>query len=819
MLADLARDLRHAVRSLVRHKAVTGLAVLTLALGIGANTAIFSVVDAVLLAPLPYPDSDRLVQVWNTYPKMGLDQASVSVPDYFDRRAGVPAFEESALYGFESLDLSAGETTEGTPERVIGLSATASLFPLLRAHAALGRVFGTDEDRPGHEKVVVLSDRLWRRDFAADPGIVGRDVRLDGEPYRVLGVMGAGFEFPNPRVEAWRPFAPTPEQRSDNSRGHESYAMVARLAPDASIARAQEQIDAIHRRNLERFPEAAEFWKASGFGGAVVDLRQDRYGSLRPMLLLLQGVVALVLLIACFNVANLLLARVSARHKELAVRTALGAGMGRIARQLLLESLLLAAAGTVAGIGLGAAGVKLLSGFGLADRLAGLHVGLDAPVLGFTLALALGTALLFGLFPVLAVLRSDPAGALKEEGRGAGGGRRTTRMRKILVVAEVAMALVLLAGAGLLVRTLAALSQESPGFRPDHLLLAQVDLPEARYGEPREIVAFFDRALERVRALPGVVSAGVISSAPFSMSSSSGSYSIEGYTPAEGESAPHALIRVVDDGYFATVGIPVLQGRGFTRFDRADSPAVAVVDRRLVDKYFQGKDPLAGRLSRGGPDSGSPWIPIVGVVAPVKVQDLERPVEKETIYVSYRQMPRTGMTFVVHTAGDPEALADPLRAAIREVDPEQPVYGVTTMREQLAESLLTRRLSMVLLVAFGALALVLAAVGVYGVLAFSVAERRREIGTRMVLGAAPGEVLRLVVRQGVGLTLVGVAVGAAGALVLGRFASSLLFGVAPWDPVTLATVSVLLLAIAFGACYRPARRAATVDPVEVLRGE
>ncbi len=815
MLADLVRDLRHAARSLVRHKAVTGLAVLTLALGIGANTAIFSVVDAVLLAPLPYPDADRLVQVWNTYPKMGLDQASVSVPDYFDRREGVSAFEESALYTYESLNLASGESTEGSPERVIAVRSSASLFPLLGAHAALGRVFGADEDQPGHEQVVVLSDRLWRRDFAADPGIVGRDVRLDGKPFRVLGVMPAGFEFPIPRVEAWLPFAPTPEQRSDDSRGYESSSMVARLAPGASIALAQEQIDAIHRRNLERFPDNAKFWKSSGFGGVAVDLREDRFGSLRPMLLLLQGVVGLVLLIACFNVANLLLARISARHKELAVRTALGAGMGRIARQLLLESLLLAAVGAAAGIGLGAAGVKLLSGLGLAERLAGLHVGLDAPVLGFTLGLALVTALLFGLFPVVSVWRSDPAGALKEEGRGAGGGRRTTRVRKVLVVAEVAIALVLLAGAGLLVRTLSALSHESPGFRPDHLLLAQVDLPEARYGEPQQVVGFFDRALERLRALPGVESAGLVSTAPFSGRSSSGSYAIEGYTPGDGESAPHALIRVVDDGYFAAMGIPVLAGRGFTRFDRADSPTVAVVDERLVEKYFQGKDPLAGRLSRSGSDG--PWFPIVGVVAPVKVSDLEHPVEKETIYVSYRQMPQSSMTFVLHTAGDPQTLSDPLLGAIRAIDPEQPVYGVTTMRGQLAESLLTQRLSMVLLVAFGALALVLAAVGVYGVLAFSVEQRRREIGTRMVLGAAPGEVLRLVVREGVGLTLVGVALGAVGALGLGRLASSLLFGVAPWDPATLATVSVLLLAIAFAACYRPARHAAAVDPAIALR--
>lgn len=807
---------RFLPRSLRRDRALAVLAILTLGLGIGANTAIFSVVHAVLLAPLPYPDADRLVQVWNTYPMMNLPQASVSVPDYFDRREGVEAFEESALYFYESLNLT-GEAAGGPPERVIAVRATASLFPLLAARAERGRVFGEEEDRPGNEEVVVLAHGLWRRAFGADLGVVGRDVRLDGVPHRVLGVMPEGFAFPNPRVDLWKPFAPTPEQRSDDSRGREFSSMVARLAPGATLEQAQVQIDAIHRANRERFPEAREFWEAAGFGGLVVDLREDRYGDLEPMLLLIQGVVALVLLIACFNVANLLLARLSTRHKELAVRTALGAGPGRLARQLLAESLGLALAGGAAGVALGLAGVKLVSWLGLESALRGLEVGLDGPVLLFTLGLAVGTGVLFGLFPVVSVLRSDPAGTLKEEGRGQGGGRRAARVRQGLVVVEVALALVLLAGAGLLVRTIAALAAEDPGFVTDNVLLAQVELPDSKYAEPHEIAAFYDRTLERVRTLPGVEAAGAISAAPFSGSSSSGSYSIEAYTPAQGESAPHSLIRVVDEGYFKTMGIDLLRGRGFDSRDTAETPVVAVVDRLLVEKYFPDADPLAGRLRRGGEDS--PWIPIVGVVEPVKIRDLEREIVKETIYVHYRQMPDTRMTFAIRTRRDPETLTGPLRQAVLAVDPDLPVYGVTTMERQIRESLVTRRVSMVLLVAFAALAVVLAAIGVYGVLAFSVTQRRREIGTRMALGAGPGDVLRLVVGQGLGMTALGVAVGLVGAILLGRFASALLFGVAPRDPATLAAVTAGLLAVATLACFRPARRAAAVDPMEALREE
>ncbi len=811
---SVARDFRTAFRTLGRRPGFTALAVLTLALGIGANTAIFSVVRGLLLAPLPYPQAERLAQVWNTYPLMDLPRASVSIPDYLDRRERVSAFEESALYNFQSFNL----VSDGAPERVPGLRATASLFPLLGARPALGRVFTADDEEPGRDAVVVLSHGLWQRRLGGDPGAVGRDVRLSGEPHRVLGVMPEGFAFPNPRVQLWKPFAFTPEMASDDARGNEFSQMLARLAPGATLERAQREIDAIHELNKERFPEAREFWESSGFGGMVVDYREQLFGDVRPYLLLLQGVVAFVLLIACANVANLLLTRLASRQKELAVRSALGAGRWRMARLLLAESLVLAGLAGAAGAGLGYAGLRLLDRLGIDSSAAAVEVSLDAGVLLFTLVLSLATAVLFSLVPIFSLWRTDPNEVLKEGGgRGGLAGRRAALPRHLLVVAEVAMALVLLAGAGLLVRTLSALQDEDPGFDAAGVVVAQVNLPRAEYGDDATAAAFYQRALESLRALPGVTSAGLISDAPFSGSSSSGSYMVEGYAPGPGESAPHAFRRVVDEEVFRTLGVALLKGRLFAPSDRLDSEPVVVIDRLLAEKYFQGQDPLGRRLGRGGPD-GPRWT-IVGVVEPIKVRDLARPETKETIYFPYRQVPVRNMTFVVRSALGLDAVAGPLREAILDVDPELPVYGVTTLGEQLASSFQTRRVSMALLVAFAALALVLAAVGIYGVLAFSIAQRCREIGTRMALGAGSRQILTMVLGQGLALTLAGVALGAAAALALGRFLPSMLFGVTPTDPATFAAVSALLVAVALAACYRPARRATRIDPIEALREE
>ena len=717
---------------------------------------------------------------------------------------------------------------------MVGVRATASLFPLLRAQAEVGRVFTPAEDRPGEEHVAVLSHGLWQRAFGGDPGVVGRDVRLNGEGFRVVGVMPESFTFPSPRVDLWTPFAPTPEQRSDDERGREFSQMVARLAPGPSPAEgvrlAQEQIDAIHERNKERIPEARGFWETSGFGGLVIPLKEERYGHLRPLLLLLQGVVALVLLIACVNVANLMLTRLSRRQKELAVRTALGAGRWNLTRLLLVESLVLALAGGAAGVVLGLAGARTLpllapdllelAGPGGGAGSVAAALGLDPKVLAFTLGLAVLTGLLFGLAPVVSLWRSETSSVLRDESRG-GGSHRASRMRQALVVVEVALALVLLAGSGLLLRTFWTLQSEDPGFDRSGVLTARVSLPDAKYPEPAQVAAFYERSLEAVRALPGVRSAGLVSDAPFSGSSSSASYQVVGYETAPDEPMPHGLMRVVDESYFRTLGITLLAGRTFEPLDDADAEPVVVVDRRLVEKYFDGSDPssaIDGRLSRGGGDD-APTFRIVGVVAPVKVQTLEKPITKETVYLPFRQRPSTSMTFVLRTDGDPAALTDPLRRAILAVDPEQPLFDVHTMAEQVGESLSSQRVSMVLVALFGALALVLAAVGIYGVLAFSTAQREREIGTRMALGASTRKILRLVVGEGLVLSLLGVGFGVAAAIVLGWLVRSMLFGVEPWDPASYLAAAGLLLAVAFLACYRPAKRAAQVDPAEALRSE
>ncbi len=808
---SLAKDLRLGLRMMARKPAFTALAVATLALGIGANTAIFSVIHSVLLRPLPFPDSERLVQVWNKYPLMNLPRAGVSIPDYLDRRGGVEAFEESALYYFRSLNMA----SDGPPERVTGLRATASLFPLLGSTAELGGVFTQEHEQPGNDRVAVVSHRLWQRQLGSDPSIIGRDVRLGGEPFRVLGVMPPDFAFPNPDVQIWTPFAFTTEQRSDDARGNEFARMLARLAPAATLAQAQTQIDAIHRANMDRMPDSRDFWESSGFGGLVITYREQLFGDLEPYLMLLQTVVGFVLLIACANVANLLLTRLSARQKELALRSALGAGRWRMARQLLIESLVLALSAGFLGIWLGYAGIRILSWLGV-NPGAGVEVRLDSEVLLFTLGLAVVTGIVFSLFPLATVWRTHPNDVLREGGgRGGSSGPGAALPRNILVVAEMAIALILLVGAGLMVRTMNALQHEDPGFSKERILTAKVDLPDAKYTDDADIAAFYDRALSELAAVPGVQSVGLISDAPFSGSSSSGSYSIEGYEPGGGESDPHGFIRIVDENYFGTLDIPLLQGRLFTRLDDTDAESVVVIDRTLAEKYFQGQDPIGQHIGRSGPDG--PWFTVVGVVDTVKIRDLEQPVTKETIYMPFRQAARQRMTFVLQATGEAETLEKSVQAAILGLDPELPAYSVATLEAQLEESLTNRRVSMVLLVAFGGLAVLLAAVGIYGVLAFSIAQRLKELGIRMALGARPGQVMQMILRQGLTLVGLGISIGVLAALALGRLLSSMLFGVQAYDPTTLAVVCALLLGVSLIACYRPAHRATRVDPIEALR--
>ncbi|HEY2394916.1 MAG TPA: ABC transporter permease [Rudaea sp.] len=823
MLTHLLQDLRYGVRMLLAKPAFTLAAVLTLALGIGANTAVFSVIDALLLKPLPYADSAQLVHIYNTYPKGELMMAGTSVPDYLDRREQAPALVDSAIWQPSSFNLS----TQSAPERLNGVAATPSLFSTLGAAAALGRVLNAADGEVGNEHVVVLSAALWKNQFGADTGIVGRAVRLNGDNYRIVGVMPEGFFFPDRKAQLWAPLAFTDKQRGDEERGREAYDSIGRLKPGASKAQFDAQMDAIVQHNLERVggtPRGAEwkkFVESSGFTGRAQTLRDAWVGDLRPTLWLLQALVAVVLLIACANVANLLLTRLSARQKELSVRSALGAGRRRIARQLLIESLLLALIGGAAGIALAAAGVAMIRTLGLGGQTDSFSIELDLPVLLFSLLLALATGLIFGLFPLLSLARTRTAEALSEGGRGNSAGPASRRLRNALVVAQTAMAVALLGVAGLLIRSYLHVQQESPGFVSDNVLSAMIVLPQNRYPDNASQARFYERLLDETRALPGVKSVGLVDNMPFSGNDGSGSYIIDGRDRGDG-ATPHGYQQVIDEDFFKSLQIPILAGRTFTAQDTATAPPVAIIDEILAKKYFAGQDPVGKRVSidyNSTDPAKTKWMTIVGVVGTVKRDRLSEQTSKETIYVYYKQQPDSLATLALRTDMAPAALVAPLRAVLRRIDPDQPVFDIKTMSERIALSLDDRRTPMLLLMLFAGVALALSAVGIYGVLAFAVALRTGEIGVRLSLGAQRSDILRLVLRDGGRLTALGLGLGLAGAIAIGLAMRAQLFGVGVADPATLLGVVLLIGATALVACWLPARRAARITPIEALRHE
>jgi predicted permease len=823
MLNHLLQDLRYGARMLLVKPGFTLAAVLTLALGIGANTAVFSVINALLLKPLPYADSERLVEIHNTYPHNDLLIAGDSIPDYLDRREQAPALADAALYTQGSYNLSA----QGAPQRLNGLVTTPSLFSTLEASAALGRVLADDDAKAGNEHVAVLSFALWKNQFGGDAGIVGRDVRLNGDSYRIVGVMPEGFFFPDRQTLLWTPFVFSDKQRSDDERGREFSDMVGRLKPSASIAELNAQMDAIVQHNVERVAntERGAGWKhfveTSGFTGSARTVREAWVGDLRPTLWLLQALVTCVLLIACANVANLMLTRMSARHRELSVRSALGAGRSRIARQLLIESVLLALAGSAVGMALAYAGVTMISGLGLGGQSESFTIAIDAPVLLFALLLAVATGLLFGLFPVVSMARGRQFEALKEGGRGNSAGPAARTLRSALVVVQTAMAVALLAVAGLLIRSFISVQQQDPGFSTDNVLSATIDLPMNRYKEPVQQTQFYDRLLDEVRALPGVKSAGLVSSVPFSGDDGSASYIVDGLDP-NNSTTPHGYIQLIDEDFFKTLKIPMLRGRAFERADALDTPLVAVVDELLAQKYFRGQDPVGKRIAldyNPGEPAKTKWMTIVGVVPTIKHDRLSEQTTKETLYISYRQQPFNRTTLAVRSEQSPSALVAAVRAALLRVDPEQPVFDIKTMSERIALSLDDRRTPMLLLMLFAAVALALSAVGIYGVLAFAVALRTGEIGVRLSLGAQRRDILRLVLRDGGRLTALGLGLGLAGAIAIGLAVRSQLFGVGVADPATLLGVVAVIAATALVACWLPARRAARIAPIEALRYE
>jgi putative ABC transport system permease protein len=813
---DTLQDLRFGARMLAKNPSFVTVAALTLALGIGANTAVFSVVNAVLLRPLPFHSPERLVALGQTEAADRESLAQFSFRNFADLRQQTKAFERLAAYYENSLTL----TGQGAAVRLRGAVATASLFPLLGASPAMGRAFLPTEDQAGggpQGYPAILSWECWRQHFGGNPGVVGRSIDLDGNAYTVVGVMPAKFSFPVQAqpVDVWLSPARDAERTGEGaimvSRGYRGWRVVGRLAEGASLEQAQAQAHLVAANLAARFPDANQ-----DMGIKVLPLLESLVGNLRLTLLLLFGTVGVVLLIACANVANLLLARGVSRQRETTVRLALGASRWRIARQHVTESLLLAVAGGALGTLLAAGGTSLIISLSPEGFTRIAETRMDARVLAFTALVALATCVLFGLAPALGASRVGLAESLRDEGRGATGGRRAVRARRLLVVGEVTLALVLLVGAGLLVRTLARLQSVPLGFDPRNVLTMTVATSPT--SDPVETAEFFQQLTERVSALPGVTSASATWQLPLSGSSAMTSINIEGQAEDAGNS-PMGVLHSASPGYFRTMGIPVLRGRDFTDHDDLTSAPVIIVNETLAKQFFPGGDAIGKQIMPGYSITGQYKMrEIVGVVGDVKHKGLRGGAVPE-FYYAQAQMPVTSLTLVVRTAANPHALVAAVRAQVQALDANAPVFAVRTAEEYLSRSVAAARFNMTLLGAFAALALLLTAFGLYGVISFTVSQSTRQIGIRAALGAQRRDSLRLVMGQGMSLAMWGVGLGLAAAFGLTRVMSGLLFGVDANDPATFAGVSLLLVAVAALACYVPARRATRVDPIVALRSE
>jgi predicted permease len=823
---DLGKDLRHGLRLLGNNPGFTTVAVLTLALGIGANAAIWSVVDGVLLSPLPYRDPGRLVRVYHANPGQGVEDGAFSPQDFDDlvrAAAAGGSWESLAAWWFTPGLSGMNLTGEGEPRRLATAMVSRDFFSTLGVAAARGRTLSPEENVPGADRVAVLSDRLWRQAFGADPGIAGRTVLLDGERFTVAGVMPADFQFPSREVDLWAPISLIGEDDIPHLRALRWMEVVGRLVPGRDARRgldaAGAETDALLARLAAAYPESNEGWTAA----RLVPLHESLVGDVRQALLVLLGAVAGVLLIACANLANLLLARATARGRELAIRSALGAARRRLLRQLLTESLLLSLAGGAVGLLLAQWGVRALVALASGDLPRPDAIQLDARVAAFTFAVSLATGLAFGLLPALkassvgygAQRRGRPGdlhAALKEGGRG-GAGRGGSRARGALIVAETAVAVVLLAASGLMLQSFWRLTRVDPGVETEGVLALSISIPDTKYESREQLGAYRDELIRRLEALPGVLAVGGGKTLPFAGGGEPYSFTIPGRTGALAELQPQAGAFIVTPGYFRALGIPVLSGRAFTDRDGADSPPALVVNRALARQVWPGEEAVGKTLLLG--DAA---IEVVGVVGDVRSDGLAAD-PGGAVYVPAALAPRSTVKLFVRTAGDPLALAAAAREAIWQVDRDQPISEIATLRELVARDLARPRFLTLLLGLFGALALGLAAVGLYGVIAYAVGRRTHEIGIRMALGAAPHRVLVGVLGRALALTGAGLALGLLGALATTRLLSGLLFGVAPTDPATLVAVALVLSATALAASLQPARRATRVDPLAALREE
>ncbi len=808
LLADLLHDLRYAARMQRKNPAFTIIAVIALGLGIGANTAIFSVVNTVLLRPLPYKDPERLVMVWEDASRHGYPRDTPAAANFIDWRDQNQVFEGMAAIADTSFNL----TGVGDPERFEGRRVSANLFPLLGVEPQIGRVFTAAEDQPGSQRVVLLSYGLWQRRFGGDPNIVGKALTLNGESYIVVGVMPARFQFPSSDDEAWVPIAFTQQEASN--RGRHYLQVLARLKPGVTLAQAQTEMSTIAARLQQQYPE-----QNADLGAAVQSLHEHLVGDIRPALLILLGAVGLVLLIACANVANLLLARAAVRQKEIAVRVALGAKRTRLIRQFLTESVLLSMLGGVVGLVIAYVGLILLKTFIPENISQAREISIDFKVLAFTLLVSVLTGIIFGLAPAMQAARFNQMETLKEGGRDAATGGGGKRLRSLLVMSEVAISLVLLIGAGLLINSFLRLRNVDPGFRADNLLTMKIVLPEPKYAEFERRSAFYTDVVQRVQSLAGVRSAAVTTNLPLYRQGNSISISIEGRPDPPPGQELIVVTRIISPGYFETMSIPLLKGRQLTDQDTATTPNAVVISETMARRFWPGEDPIGKRIAAGRAQTPEDWIQVVGVVKDVRQFELNAE-PRPQMYLSYRQAgffaPRD---LVVKTDVDPASMAATVRKAVWDIDKDQPVSNIRTMEEILAGSIARQRFSMLLLAIFAGVALVLAGVGIYGVMSYSVAQRTREIGIRMALGAQTGAVLKLAVGYGMKLVIVGIIVGLIASFALTRVMSTLLFGVTATDPATFTLISLLLVAVAALASYIPARRATKVDPMIALRYE
>jgi len=815
----MVQDFIFGLKLLVKQRAFTAAALLTLALCIGANTAVFTVLENVVLRGLPFPDAARLVTMYNIYPGVGVsDRGANGVPDYLDRRKMKNVFSEVALIGDTGYDVG----MEGSPQRIDGEYVTPSYFTVLGVRPLLGRTFTEEEATLGKEKVAVLSEGLWKDLFARDPKVVEKDIRLSGSLYRIVGIMPGSFGVPGDETRVWTSFAFTQQQTSDQARHSNNWGMIARLKPGVNLAQAQERINDLNRRNLDLFPQLKQLLINARFGTKVVGLKDELVRDIRPTLYLLQIAVAVVLLIGCVNLANLMLVRSNVRMKELAIRYSLGAGRWRIARQLLTESVLLALMGGALGIAVAYGGVRLLASLGARDLPRGVTVGIDGGALAFTAAIAFATGLVFGSVPLLHALRSDLNEIFRGNERTGTASRGALWVRSALIVCQFAFAFVLLVGSGLLTMSFARLLKVDPGFRPENVATARISLPRVRYGEP-QVRNFLSGLLERMASIPGVRHAGLTTYLPFGGGNNSSVIMFPSHPLASGENPPVPGWNTVSGGYFQAMGIPLLQGRTFSDSDGADSPKVAIIDEFLARRYFPKGNAVGAMVTRGIQVPGDPEKPdnctIVGVAGSVKTGDLAENNPVGQLYFLYKQYPPRNMHLVLRTARDNPQVIPATRRELQQVDRELPLFDTKTMPERMTSSMRNRRAAMMLCLVFAGMALLLAAIGIYGVLAYSVSQRTREFGIRVAIGAGARELVGMVVGQGLRMAALGLAVGAAGAFALTRMMTAMLFEVRPMDPAICVVVALLLALVACIASLIPSARAIRVPPASALRYE